>query len=274
METKQIKLLLKLLGEPDYQAQIKSVKPTSKTPISECNRICYQLRDRDLIEITESEILKIKITSSGKALLNIDPSELPLTQKELKIVKVCNSGSLKPTQIKVSPATERDNLIDGLIARGFITVTQAKPQKITLTEAGKTFLMEEFKPSGTNAVLSFNMLSNYLTFLRKYQPDMKRANPDTTKPKHHVSDEEILTVIHQLDQEHNTNNYLPIFYLREQLQPPLTREELDQSLYRLQSHDQIQLSSLTETDAYSSEQLKAGISQPIGGSLFFIQVNR
>jgi hypothetical protein len=77
-----------------------------------------------------------------------------------------------------------------------------------------------------------------------------------------------------LDQEHNTNNYLPLFYLRDKLQPPFTREELDQVLYRLEGSDKIQLSSLTEAEGYTEEQLRAGISQPIGGALFFIKVIR
>ncbi|MEL6321843.1 MAG: hypothetical protein AAFQ57_14530, partial [Cyanobacteria bacterium J06626_14] len=54
------------------------------------------------------------------------------------------------------------------------------------------------------------------------------------------------------------------------LQPPLTRDELDQALYRLQRNDMIELSSLQESAAYSSEQVDSGLKQDIGGPLFFI----
>ncbi|MDR9403913.1 MAG: hypothetical protein RI580_10780 [Halothece sp. Uz-M2-17] len=274
MKAKEIKLLLKLLGEDGYQANVKSIKPTVKTPISECNRICYQLHDQNLIEIIESEIAKIKITASGKALLNIDPSELPITKKEFKILNACAEKSMFLKEIQVSPKTK---LVQILVERGFLTITQSIPKKITLSENGKTFLAQEFNPSGTNSVLSLDMLRNYLNFLRNYKltPTIDQQSPvnENEKLYHNLSDEEVLEVIIQLDEEYNMNNFLPIFYLRKQLQPPLTREELDQVLYRLQANNQIQLSSITETEGYTSEQLKAGISQRIGGSLFFIQVN-
>ncbi|MGB7059636.1 MAG: hypothetical protein WBD58_18175, partial [Geitlerinemataceae cyanobacterium] len=66
------------------------------------------------------------------------------------------------------------------------------------------------------------------------------------------------------------DNYLPIYHLRQQLQPPLSREELDRSLYQLQRDDTIELSSLQEAIHYTSEQIDAGIPQQIGGPLFFI----
>jgi len=271
METKEIKLILKLLGEEGYQAKVSSIKPTSKSPITECNRICSQLCDQKLIEITESEITKIKITASGKALLKINPSDLPISQKELKILQSCAEGSVFLTDIDVSSKTK---LTQSLVERGFITAVQVKPKQVALSETGKTFLLNNFSPSGTNSVLSLNMLSNYLTFLRNHQSIVAAEIPQKTnnKPKDKLADEEILELIIQLDKEYNTNNYLPIFYLREQLQPSCKREELDHVLYRLEGNDKIQLSSLTETEGYTPEQLKAGISQHIGGPLFFIQV--
>jgi len=53
METKQLKLLLKLLGIEEYHASIGEVKPTSKTSITECNRISSKLRDQGLVDLTE-----------------------------------------------------------------------------------------------------------------------------------------------------------------------------------------------------------------------------
>jgi len=54
----------------------------------------------------------------------------------------------------------------------------------------------------------------------------------------------------------NTENYLPIFHLRQRTS--LSREKLDQALYRLQQNDQIELSSLQHV-TYTPEQIDAGI---------------
>jgi hypothetical protein len=88
-----------------------------------------------------------------------------------------------------------------------------------------------------------------------------------------ISDEEILQLIEKLDRELGTDNYLPIFHLREKLQPPFSRDELDKALYRLQASDRIDLSSLLDPAPYTPEQIDAGILQKVGGSLFFITVN-
>ncbi|NEO79496.1 MAG: transcription factor RcaD, partial [Moorea sp. SIO4G3] len=73
-------------------------------------------------------------------------------------------------------------------------------------------------------------------------------------------------------QELGTENYLPLFHLRQKLQPPLSREELDKALYSLQAEDKIDLSALQEANMYTEEQIEAGIPQNTGGRLFFIMV--
>ena len=82
----------------------------------------------------------------------------------------------------------------------------------------------------------------------------------------------VLQQIKQLDQMMGTDNYLPIYHLREKLQPPLTREELDSRLYELQRSDRIELSSLHDQGDYSDHQVSAGIPQNHGRSLFFISI--
>ena len=84
------------------------------------------------------------------------------------------------------------------------------------------------------------------------------------------TDSEILAMIKDLDHKLGTDNYLPIFHLREKLQPSLSRTEVDRALYRLEKSDQIELSSLQEVRCYTLEQIEAGIPQNIGGRLFFI----
>jgi hypothetical protein len=137
METKEIKLILKLLGEEGYQAKVSSIKPTSKSPITECDRICSQLCDQKLIEITESEITKIKITASGKALLKINPSDLPISQKELKILQACAESSVLLKEVNVSPKTK---LTQSLVERGFITAVQVKPKQVALSRVNASKL--------------------------------------------------------------------------------------------------------------------------------------
>lgn len=86
-----------------------------------------------------------------------------------------------------------------------------------------------------------------------------------------ISDDDILETVKVLDEEHLTDNYLPIFLYRAAL-PQLTRQQQDEILYRLEASDRIELSTLQEMRSYAPEQIKAGISQDIGGPLFFIIV--
>lgn len=95
-------------------------------------------------------------------------------------------------------------------------------------------------------------------------------NLTTEIPPKVTSDEEILATIYQLDQELGTDNYLPIFHLREKLQGSMSRSELDQALYRLQKNQKIKLKSLEEVLYYSPEYFEAAIPQDQGWALFFI----
>jgi hypothetical protein len=164
-------------------------------------------------------------------------------------------------------------LIEKLIEKGFLVVAETRLKEVWLTDAGKEFLAKEYQPgSGGNLTFSKQMLGDYLTFIRKYFSSATGngvAPSFTDKP----SDEEILQLIIDLDKELGTENYLPIFHLREKLQPPLSREELDKALYRLQRQDKLEMSSVVEASLYTSEQLRAGIPQDIGGYLFFLIVN-
>ncbi len=83
---------------------------------------------------------------------------------------------------------------------------------------------------------------------------------------------EILEVIKELDILHETENYLPIFHLREYFNDRYDRQQLDQRLFKLQSQDKLDFSTIAEVSKYSTEQLDAGISQVVGGSLFYISI--
>ena len=259
MEVKELKFLLKLVGQDNYRGKIQDLKPNSKTKMSETRSICRSLRDRELVTCSET-ITKIKISSAGKGLLKTD-AKVPLDANELKILKACATQTITPTNTNVSPAKKRDELIASLVERGLIIAAETKIEQVWLENRGKEVLAKEYIPSGSST-LSLNLVGNYLSFLRKY---FKHNG-------HDIDDDKILQTIKELELELNTGNYLPIFHLRDKLQS-LSRKDLDDALYRLQRQDELELGSLTETVKYTPEQIKAGIPQNTGGALFFLTVN-
>jgi DNA-binding transcriptional ArsR family regulator len=233
------------------------------------------------------EIATVKILPPGQALLKLDSAQLPIDDKELKVLEKIgkSSGKIAPSEIKVSSlkSDERDAILKTLSERGLIAIEikmKRLKAEVWLTERGIEVLRDEYNPEG-KANIDFNLLGNYVRFLRKnlrvksekvstLVSDNLESYSDITS---NISDEEILETIKKLDQELGTENYLPIFHLRQKLQPPLLRDDLDQALYRLQKSDKIDFSTLQEVSAYTPEQIDAGIPQNIGGQLFFLIVN-
>lgn len=293
MEVRELKFLLKLVALPGYKGKISQIKPTPRTKIADTEKICRGLRDRFLVDYQE-QVTKFKLSSVGKALLKLNLAELPLTKKELKILQACRQGIITPQQIKVTPATTRNELINSLIDRGLIIVVATKIEQIWLTDRGKNYLLAEYQPQGYSPILSLDLLNNYLCLLRQHNSfateniiepvnDFRKIlNPKTPSQETNsfpnngknklIADEKVLQTILDLDKHLNSNNYLPIFYLREKLQSFLSRAELDLALYRLQRQDKLELSSIVESAKYTRAQLKAGISQNVGGCLFFLIV--
>ncbi len=275
MDTKELKFLLKLLGCPNYRS---SLSASGFKSITGREKLCRDLSDRNLVDFS-CEIASVKILPPGRALLKTKNDQLPLTPNELKVLEGIGkaSGKITPSKITVKSvkSVERDAILQRFHERGLIEAeTKIKRQKaeVWLTERGQEYLRDEYNPKGT-ATISLDLLNNYLRFLRKSQ----RVQPDGVSPVLAVtmsqpSDEEILQIIQNLDQELNTGNYLPIFYLRQKLEPPLSREDLEEALYRLEGNDQIELSALVEASRYSKEQINAGIKQRTGSPLFFIKV--
>ena len=87
------------------------------------------------------------------------------------------------------------------------------------------------------------------------------------------TDDKVLEKIVQLDEENGTDNYLPIFHYRAAFSH-LSRKQQDEALYRLEASDRIKLSALQEVRSYTPEQINEGISQDVGGRLFFIVVEK
>jgi hypothetical protein len=274
MDTIELKFLLKLLGFPDYRAPLSKITPNSKTSATERERICRKLLTRELVECSY-EVTKLKIASPGKALLKSEPTEVPVTDKELKVLRASEKEKISPGKTGV-PAVERGEIMQRLADRGLIEL-ETKIKEVWISERGQEYLRDKYTAKGTSLVLSLDMLNNYLGFLRKslrvqtdedQKPSKTPSVTTTSKP----SDEEILQTIRDLDRKLSTGNYLPIFHLRQKLEPPLSSEDLDEALYRLEGNEQIELSALVEASRYSQEQINAGIKQRSGSPLFFIKV--
>ncbi|MFM6577936.1 MAG: transcription factor RcaD, partial [Dolichospermum sp.] len=279
----QLKFLLMLLGCDNYRTGFSS--NIFKRFKSEKNKICRDLGELEYVDYSR-EVATVKILPAGQALLKLDLAQLPIDDKELKVLEKIgkSSGKITPSEIKVSglKSDERETILKTLGERGLIAAeikTKRLKAEVWLTERGIELLRDEYNPEG-KANIDFNLLGNYVQFLRKnfrvkseqvsiLGPDNIESHSDITS---NISDEEILETIKKLDRELGTENYLPIFHLRQKLQPPLLRDDLDQALYRLQKSDKIELRGLVDAQLYTHEQVNAGISQRSGSPLFFIQL--
>ena len=274
METNELKFLLILLGCSDYRSPLAGKWFDS---IKSKEKIVCDLGERGLLDFDRG-IATVKILPPGQAIVE-GKEELALTPKQLRILENIGKADDKIAPSKIAgksiKSTERDAILQRFEEQGLIEIERAiKRQKaeVWLTEQGQEYLRDEFLPeAGTNPAISFTLMANYLGFLRKFI--QKPENSSATVLTNKLSDEEILQIIRDLDRELGTDNYLPIFHLREKLQPPFYRKDLDRILYRLQEEDKIDMSSLQEASAYTPEQIDAGIPQDVGGSLFFISVN-
>lgn len=306
MDVLELKFLLELLGFPEYRAPVSKIKPNPQTKADQRDSICRNLSDRELVAFS-FEVTKFTAAPPGKSLLKLDMPGLPVSPEELAVLQACADGEITPSQTGLA-VEKQQPVIQGLAQRGLIKVLKTQIKDVWITERGQQYLLYEYLsvPSRDNGktgsardkitassdltrgnvpILSLELLGNYLRFLRKVLPgevsasQTRRGDADTGKKAsistselatYPLTDADILQTIRDLDRQLGTDNYLPIFYLRQKLQPPLTREELDQALYRLQRNDKIELSSLQEAIAYNQDQIDAGIAQDVGGPLFFI----
>ncbi|NJM98766.1 MAG: hypothetical protein HC800_17850 [Phormidesmis sp. RL_2_1] len=286
-----LKFLMKLLGYEDYRSTITKLSPNSQTKPTERDRICRELTASGLVEY-DRQITNFSIAPPGKTLLNLDTTSLPVTPDEQKVLRACAKASTTPGKILGVPADMRQDLIRNLEERGLLKVTKEAIKEVRLTPQGKRFLLHEYEPHGSFAAATGSMLGNYVKFLRqnlgnssspqhlpKRQPQLQQplSQPgrviDTAIPigsQIKLDRQSVLQQIKQLDQQLNTDNYLPIYHLRDVLQPPLTRSELDSILFALQRDGKIDLDSLHDQGKYTQDQVSAGILQDNGGYLFFI----
>lgn len=282
LKTADLKFLMKLLGCEKYRGKIAALSPNSGTKSPERDNICKGLGAQGIVEY-ESQVASFAIAPPGKTLLTLDTTSLPVTPDELKVLKACN-GNTTPGKISGVPSNVREDLIRNLAERGMVKIKKESIKSVWLSAQGKQFLLYEYEPSGSYfAAASGNMLGNYVRFLRDNLDQSVNAMPASQPVSQSASaipvgsqvkpdNQAVFQQIKQLDQLLRTDNYLPIFHLREKLQPPLTRSELDDILYALQREDLIELSTLHDQGKYSDEQLSAGIQQNNRAYLFFISI--
>ncbi|MGF1522899.1 MAG: hypothetical protein ACFBSF_11345 [Leptolyngbyaceae cyanobacterium] len=263
----ELKFLLRLLQFANYRAAIAQIRPNAKTTPAERDRLCRQLYQKGLVDCNDA-IVRFGLTAAGRTLLTLDRTVLPVTPDERLILKSCQRGSATPGNIHPRvPKDRRQHLLTKLNEQGLIRVTQRQLGDVWLTDEGARFLREDCTPQGHAPAISWNLLSSYLQFMR--QPTTMAVATDKSSD---VTPATLLQTIVHLDTALNTENYLPIHHLREKLQPPLSRQELDEQLYQLQRDDRIDLSTLQDVAHYPQEEVAAGIPQDIGGPLFFISV--
>jgi predicted transcriptional regulator len=279
----ELKFLLRLLEyAPDYRTPISKIKPEAKTKAAERNRIAESLCSRGFVEYTE-KIQQYRIEPPGKALLNLDTSALPVTPDELVVLKAAATKVAKPSDASKVSASDRQRLLYQLQERGLISVTKSQIGDVWLTPEGIQYLLHDCVPTSPSIRLPSSMVGHYLTFLRQSlgQSTVGTTMPTSSSPapempamgeSNPLSPEDVLATIRQLDQQLGTDNFLPIFHLRQKLQPPLDREQLDQLLYDLQGQDLIEFSTLQDVTNYTEEEAAAGIPQNIGGALFYISL--
>ncbi|MEO0458190.1 MAG: hypothetical protein AAF152_16640 [Cyanobacteria bacterium P01_A01_bin.114] len=269
----ELKFLLRLLGAPGYRTAITAIKPNPKTKARERDSICMSLCSKGLVEYT-AEVAQFAIAPAGRTLLNLDTTSLPVTPSELWTLKSCRQKTITPGQInRKVPVSDRQAIIQTLGQRGLVNVKKNQLKEVWLTAQGQQFLLNDYQPQGTASIISGNLLNHYVQFLRRAMTPgvegvaIDRGAESAGKP----NESAVLETITRLDRQLNTDNYLPLFHLRDQL--PLSRDELDRHLYELQRLDKIELSTLQDVTAYSEAQLAAGIPQDVGGALFFVSVN-
>jgi hypothetical protein len=246
----ELKFLLKLQECRNYRAYL--THPCFQAFRAK-DKICQNLAVDGLVEFSR-EIVAVKASPAGEALLKVPESDLPISAVELKLLRKTALKKIAPSQLRMTKlsATERDVILQSFLNQGLIVAeTRLKRQKaeVWLTPQGHASLAE--------------LLHHFQTL---------RQSPVSASPVPKPTEAEVLETIQLLDREAGGHNYLPIFHLRQKLQSQLSRDELDEMLYQLQRHDQIELRAIVHTQDYTAEQLSAAIQTRSGSPLFFIKV--
>ena len=164
----ELNLLLQLLAQPGYRADINQLKLGSKLSAARRDSLCQSLQAQGWIA-GEVTVQRFRASRTGRTLMALDTTALPLTPDEHWVLKSCGENSIPPGQInRRVPANLRQSLIQGLAAQGLVKITQSRLAAVWLTHAGQAFLRHDYCPRGDQSI-SLTALGHYLAFLRRQE---------------------------------------------------------------------------------------------------------
>ena len=164
LPTSALKLLLKLVAHPGYHAPLEELKPAPKMTKSDLMAIAQMLRDQGVITY-QSEIERFGLTPRGRMLFRVEMAARPVTPDEWLILQGCRKGTITSDQMSAKvPPSARQALLQNLEQRELIKVMRRGAADVQLTPAGEDFLYH-YRPSGSQAVLSLDLLTHYLNFM-------------------------------------------------------------------------------------------------------------
>jgi hypothetical protein len=100
ISTNELKFLLNLLGCPDYRTRLNDKRFNNFTGKG---KLCLDLADRGWLDFTR-EIATAKLLPAGSALLTLDPEQLPIDARSLKVLAAIAKSA---TAIKASSIRTR-----------------------------------------------------------------------------------------------------------------------------------------------------------------------
>ncbi len=226
-----------LAAQPNARAVITAVQPNPKTTQQARDRACLQLFARGLLDYAY-RVTQLAISPSGRLLLNLQTTSLPLTPLELWTLQACRVSGTSPDRLAKVPEADRQRVVRQLADRQLIKVKKRQILEVWLTLAGQQYAAT----IGCHGWVS------------AHEPPL-RLMPVRSAA-------ELLAVLPSIDPQGTAAPTIPIFQLRDQLQPPLTAAQLDSYLLQLHRQDQVELTRLQVVEPYSDRQIAAGLQPP------------
>jgi hypothetical protein len=219
--------------------------------------ISFTLKSEDyanLKEVSPQEYLFLNILKEENS-LDIESffKKLPLKNfKTIKIKREVLEKCLEKNLCLLSLSQEHEKLMN-----------------FKLTEKSIQKIYQESLENKARATLKCKSL---ITLINLWQKRIKE-NPPLKNELVLPTLEEIFEIIQDIEKNHQTKNYIPLYLLRKELSY-LERKTQDELIFKLIDQDKIYLSSLQDVSSYSKEQINSGIPQIIGGPLFFICIKK
>lgn len=103
---------------------------------------CQHLRDRNWLTY-DHDIAQFGLTLTGKTLLGLDTSVWPITPDQRLILRAGQGGRIGPSQIPLRvPVSDRQRLLEQLVAQGLIVVYERAIAHLHLTARGQDYLTQ------------------------------------------------------------------------------------------------------------------------------------